>query len=113
MHKMNSEFLTFAFPGEGISSKGTTRALWARRLQDAIAAYHTATGSDPALVAVHPKLRQAIEEAEAAAGVSLPVETCPGILVWELWLGNGNGWMTADERIGHAVAIQERSEPDE
>ena len=96
MHKMSNKFLTFAFPGEGISSKGAAKAPWTRRLRDAIAAYRTATGSAPALVAVHPKLRQAIEEAETAAGVSLPVETCPGILVWELWLGGGNALPKGD-----------------
>ncbi len=93
---MTNEFLTFAFPGEEISSKRAAKAPWARRLRDAIAAYHEATGSNPALVAVHPKLRQAIEKAEAVIGVSLPVETSPGILVWELWLGDGNALPKGD-----------------
>ena len=80
---MSNEFLTFSFAHEGINKK---KVSWPRRLQEAVAAFRKTTGGNPATVVIHPKLRQAIEQAEEAVGVSLSISTCPGIPTWELWL---------------------------
>ena len=77
-----NKYLTFSFVDENLRKSSS----WSRRLQKAMATYHEATGSDPAAIVVHPKLRQEIEQAEDNIGVSLSVSTCPGIPVWELWL---------------------------
>ncbi len=61
------------------------------RLQEAVRAFYTRHRRLPAMVVVNPKEAEEAREALKALDLRVPLETAPGCLIPEVWLGVGDG----------------------